>query len=247
MSDRYPYLFTTNVDGVDIIYAADINELEAAITELSGNRVNFTEREMEVLTNMGVNTLTTVGFTAAPTVTGTPTNVDDADGPLNNYQSGAVSGNVGGLNSAAAVCRRDWLPKLICRAKTPASIATARFLIGLYSGVPTASATPAVHLAGFRYDTVADGTAFWRCVTDDASGTPTVTVTTVAVAINTAYVFRIVLSATDVKFYINGVLVATHTTHLPTATTALFWYTTVTTLAASAQNIKLSRLAVKHV
>jgi hypothetical protein len=243
----YLYAFTRNVDGQDIYFANDVNELQIAIEEISENRVNFNEREMEVLTNMGVNTLTTVGFTAAPTVTGTPTNVDDADGPLNNYQSGAVSGNVGGLNSAAAVCRRDWLPKFICRAKMPASLATARNWIGLFSGSPMASATPAVHLAGFRYDTVADGTAFWRCVTDDASGTPTVTVTTVAVAINTAYVFRMVLSATDVKFYINGTLVATHTTHLPTATTALFWYAAVATLAASAQNIKFSRCAVKHV
>jgi hypothetical protein len=57
----YLYAFTRNVDGQDIYFANDVNELQIAIEEISENRVNFNEREMEVLTNMGVNTLTTVG------------------------------------------------------------------------------------------------------------------------------------------------------------------------------------------
>lgn len=206
----------------------------------------LSERQMQVLTNAGATTLTTLGFTAAPTASGTPTNVDDADGPLINYQSGAVSGNVGGLNSAATVCRRDWQPTFFARIKTPATITLNRFWIGLFSGAPTASATPAVHLAGFRYDTTADGTAFWRLATDDSGGAPTLTTTTVAVAADTVYDMAIRLISSGVKFWINNTYLGQHTTDLPTSTTMLSWYVTVTTLTGAARNIKISRVALVH-
>lgn len=43
----------------------------------------------------------------------------------------------------------------------------------------------------------------------------------VAIAANTAYTLRIDCGASDVKFYVNNVLAATHTTALPTATQLL--------------------------
>jgi hypothetical protein len=69
--------------------------------------------------------------------------------------------------------------------------------------------------AYFDYDRAANGD-FWVCKTRAAS-TPTETVTAVAVVATTWYRQRIVANAdgTEIKFYIDGVLVATHTTNLP--------------------------------
>lgn len=231
------------LDGLTLV----ANSLAASGLAYESPRPHYHERLMQLLANAGVNTLTNLGFTAAPTATGAATNVDDASGPFVNYASGAVSGNVGGLNSAATVCRGDWLPRFVTRVKLPATITTARFWAGLFSAAPTASATPAGHLAGFRYDTVADGTAFWRCCTDDNGAAPTVTVTTVAVTAGAVYMFRIVFGPTTVWFYINNVLVAAHTTDLPSMTTMLSWYATVTTLSAAARSMAVSRIGLSHV
>lgn len=208
----------------------------------------YAQREMQVLANPGAATLTTVGFAAAPTVTGTPTSSDDANGPMNLYTSGSVSGNVAGLNSAATVCRRDWSPEFVVRMETGAAITNVRLWFGLFSTVPTGSATGNTgHLAAFRYDTGVDGTAFWRTATDSGTNSPTVTTTAQSIATGTAYRLRMKLQASQVLFYINDVLVATHTTTLPTATTMLSYYATVTTLTTAAATFKASRLALAHI
>lgn len=208
------------------------------------------ERQMQVLANMGAATLTTSGFAAAPTVTGTPASADDADGPWQDYVSGGVSGNTGGLNSAAAVCRRDWDPVFVARIKTGSIITNLRYWVGLFSGSPVASGAPALHLAGFRYDappsSPLDATAFWRCATDDGGAAPTVTTTTVAIATSTLYLMAIKLGGGSVEFFVNGTRVASHTTDLPGLTTSLSYYATVTTLSAATRNVKVSRLGLTH-
>jgi hypothetical protein len=103
------------------------------------------------------------------------------------------------------------------------------------------------HLAAFRYDTVLDGSAFWRTVTNDGAGPATVNTSSVAVAANTPYVMRVACGAADCKFYINGSLVATHTTTLPGNTTLLlFGARNSLSVAGSARNIKISRIDVYH-
>ena len=75
--------------------------------------------------------------------------------------------------------------------------------------------------AMFRFSTAASDT-HWQCITKDGT-TQTIVDSGITPAINTMVVFAIVFddSAPNVKFYINGVLVATITTHLPTSGTNL--------------------------
>ena len=60
-------------------------------------------------------------------------------------------------------------------------------------------------------------------MTRSASGTETITTTTKPAV--TMSILRIVVNGTtNVKFYVDGVLVATHTTGLPLGTTRLGWH-----------------------
>jgi hypothetical protein len=97
----------------------------------------------------------------------------------------------------------------------------------------------------FRRDTGA-GDANWQAVTDNGSGTPTVTNTSVTVAIDQSERFMIVVDSAgaNVRFYIDEVLVATHTTTLPGATTALGYVSKVRTLEAVAKSFRFSRMSI---
>jgi hypothetical protein len=61
----------------------------------------------------------------------------------------------------------------------------------------------------------------WICATGNGSA-QTKTVTTAIVAQNSPALLEVRNDETDIKFYINGTLVATHTTNLPNAGTTLF-------------------------
>jgi hypothetical protein len=66
-----------------------------------------------------------------------------------------------------------------------------------------------------------------------------VTTTSVAIATGTPYTLRIdCRDSANVKFYINGTLVATHTNNLPTATQAMGWGTLVTNLVGGVGSAK---------
>ena len=102
-----------------------------------------------------------------------------------------------------------------------------------------ASSTPTAHYAMFRYATDIDGTAFWRCASDNNSGTPEVTTTTVAIAANTLYRLRIRWNtgATEFKFYIDDTLVATHSSKVPDNATMTRWCALQKTLANEAKSM----------
>jgi hypothetical protein len=77
--------------------------------------------------------------------------------------------------------------------------------------------TAGLNVAAFRYSTNASDTNF-QCVTSDASSQ---TITDSGVAADTnPHQFTIVKSGSAYKFYIDGTLVATNTTHLPTVSMA---------------------------
>lgn len=187
---------------------------------------------------------------AAPATVGTASLVDVAtgEGQFIQYLSGAVSGNQGGFDTLFNRTQFDRRPIIDIAMRTAASILVQRTWSGAFSADPMASDTPAVHLMAFRYSPATDGTAFWRCVTDSGSGVPTVTVTTVAVTTTTSYRFRIVVdgAGANVRFYINGILVATHTTTLPGATTDLGYVHKVQTIEAVAKGIRFGALTVSQ-
>jgi hypothetical protein len=208
-------------------------------------------RDMAVYVNPGAATITTLGLAAAPTLTATASSADSTDGPWMNHATTNVSANPSGVVSAAfTILRRDWEPEYGTTIKTdPTTIANTRIWVGMFSASPDASATPAVHIAAFRYDTGADGTAFWRCVTDNASGAPTVTTTTTAIAANTKYTLRIRTTNAGgghVYFYINEVLVADHTLKLPTSTQLMGYGNRIVTLTTAIRNLKWGRIEVFH-
>jgi hypothetical protein len=127
-------------------------------------------------------------------------------------------------------------------------IQNCRIWVGMGSASITGSATPTAHMAAFRYDTAADGTAFWRCVSNSGgAGTHEVSTTSVAVTSNTRYRFRIVCTTTTIKFYINDALVATHSTSVPSGSTGMAWFCSVTNLlAGTARKIRFGRAACRH-
>lgn len=201
-----------------------------------------TQRVMQVLVNPGAATVTAEG-TAAPTLTATVTSSDLSSGPYLLHTSGAVSGNASGVVSAFTVCRRDWEPDFIAKIFPSGTTTNFRYWIGLFASSPDASSTPAIESAAFRYATDAD-TTNWKVRSSDGTGS-SVTDTGVAFALS-PIILRIRLTSTSALYYINNVLVATHTTNLPGASTGLGYAIRVTTLTASARLIRWGRIALLH-
>jgi hypothetical protein len=195
--------------------------------------------------NTALTSLKTDGA-AAPSTIGTATNVHVTDGAQwLNYASGIVANDEGGLASLFSMTRFDRRPIFDSAIRTGGVITVSRIWCGLFSADPMASATPAVHLMAFRRDTSA-GDANWQAVTDNGSGTPTVTNTGITVAIDQSNRFSIVVDSAgaNVRFYIDEVLVATHTTTLPGATTNLGYVHKIRTLEAVAKSIRFSKLLI---
>lgn len=207
-------------------------------------------RSMTVAAPGGGTTLVTTG-TAAPTVATTNVTAaadDTADGAGVSYTTTAASGVDTGVISAFGVVQSRWAPLFYTRITTDASaITSTRLWAGLTSAELAAlAADPTTqHVAAFRYDTGLDGTEFWRTVTTGGTAS-TVTTTTVAIAAATSYELLVEgnSAGTAYRFFVNGVLAATHTTNLPTTTTALGYLVRLRTLAASARALRLGRLAL---
>ena len=159
------------------------------------------------------------------TVVGTAANVKDSSGSYIRQTSVAAINNRASFICGQDQIRTDWVGQITFKIKTGGAIAGARFFIGLEStdlSDGTVDA-PVGSIAWFRYSDTTDGTAFWRTYTNDNDASPTTTTTTAAIAIDTAYVMTIRWNdaANEVKFFIDGTLVATHTTNLPVSSTPL--------------------------
>ena len=118
-------------------------------------------------------------------------------------------------------------PIVRMRIKTHTNILQRRMWFGLWdntfaTGSMATDSTPDTFFAGFRFATDVDGTDFWRCVSIDGTGASAEeTITTTAIATVTVYTLEVRLTASDVEFYIDNVLVATHSSVVPTSSTGL--------------------------
>lgn len=189
----------------------------------------------------GITTISSTGTTATLTQVGTgaASNVDTTSGPYEQQQTGTTSGNTAGRESSATVTQRSWSPIFAARILTGANIQNIGYWFGLSSATLAGIDTPTTqHVAAFRYNITVDGTAFWRCVTCDGT-TVTVTTTSTAIATSTVYRLRIELddTNTEVRFYINDTLVATHgsANNPPGQTQQLYVVMDVTTKTAAAK------------
>lgn len=183
-----------------------------------------------------------VGLTSPFTETAASANiVDDSTGLYQKATSAATTDANAGWNHNGYIFTTNHLPSLYFAMKTGSSIATCRILVGSFSDDPMATATPS-NCIGFRYDTSADGTAYWRTYTHDFS-TSLVSTTSVPVATNTRYVFKIVYeSSSSVGMYINGTLVDTITTNLPYSGFAMYQRVMIRTLENVAKEICFSKV-----
>jgi len=88
----------------------------------------------------------------------------------------------------------------------------------------------------------------WKCVTLNGSGR-LITTTAVPVALNGQYKLRIEINSagTSVEFYINNVLVATHTTFIPIAATGISWLNILNkSVGTTSMSFGIDFLAYRH-
>ncbi len=211
---------------------------------------NQTNRTMFIYANAGAATASNVGFPAAPTLTATASTGDDNVAPWVNHVTTTISGNTSGVISAAFnYFRINYNPKLSAFIQTdPTATTTTGIWVGMFSAAPDNNAAPNIHAAAFRYYSSTDTGSTWRAVTIAGTGaSATVTNTNVAVTTATPYEMYIdCTSGVNCKFYINGVLVATNSATLPASGTTLGYGARITTLAASARNLKWSKISITH-
>jgi len=185
------------------------------------------------------------GLNANYSQTGAQTAVSHADGYFSAWQSTTGLSNVGNMvDSSYNKSQLSWHPIFSTRMRTDTSDVTgSRIWIGLFSADPFGSATPSVSLIAFRYDTGASDST-WKCLTDNGSGSPTVSNSGVSVTADTTFDLRFDVSGSDVKFYVNSNLVATNSATLPSSTTAIGWQVGVKSLSGSNKLIYANNLVL---
>jgi hypothetical protein len=209
------------------------------------------KRQMQFLANLGAATVTTVGFAAAPTLTATVSSVDNTLGPWTKHTTTTTLNDFTGMNGGGVL--KDWDPEFVATIQLPTTITSYRLWVGLFSGSIHTSSDPVIDGAGFRYATDVDGTAFWRCWSNDGTSGGTATTTTASVIAGTHYRLRIhvqdnTFSSNDqIRFWVNDVLVATHTTNMPRTGIVLIPHVRLTTLTAAAREISWGRVALSHI
>lgn len=207
---------------------------------VGGDPLSATVRIMEAIVNPGSTSPTLKGLQIG-TASGTRTSGDDTDGPWL-INTTASSGVLWADTVTASGFRRDWDLDLTFVVKA-VSVTGCRLWVGWVQGQHPA-ADPASHMAAFRYSTDVDAGATWRAYTNDGTGTGTVTDTAVTIATAASQRLRITMSGSDVKFYIDGALVATHTTNLPSTSTLLAMNVSVESLDTTAKSYKFGRAAL---
>jgi hypothetical protein len=188
------------------------------------------------------------GNYVSPTVTGTATLTNGTSGLYTNYASTAVANNaVGWAGAANCNWTIDQKPIMWTLIRTGSPITVIRHWIALCNSTIITVSTPIAtqQLAGFRYATDVDGTAFWRTVTSDGT-TVNTTTTTSAIAANTVYLLKIDCRTTagSVIFSVNGSVVATHAANIPLTTVLLSPFVQMATLENVAKNIGIERQTI---
>lgn len=193
------------------------------------------------------SSISNVGFGTAPGVcTSTTTITNNSNGMFISYTSASTANtHAGWAPSSYNLFGLQLSPIVVFKIRIMSNITSMRHWSGIFSADPMSSATPSISYCGFRYDTSTDGTAFWRTVTDNGSGSPQVTTTTIDFLASTNYILRIDASAiSSIKFYINGTLAATHTSPIPVSSTLMAPLILSRALSASGRGVQISHISV---
>lgn len=166
---------------------------------------------------------------------------DTSGGQYIKYASGSVIGNVSGWASGTAGSYRKDKYRQAFIWKSPADITSSRIWVGCFSASPSASDTPAVHLAGLRYSTGAGDTNFMLCTSDGTTFTSLDS--GLVVTALTRYVMVVDMTVSnEVNFYVNQLYEGTLTSNLPGATTLLAPIAVNATLVAAPREFHISHM-----
>lgn len=182
-------------------------------------------------------------------VEGTNSNQDDSVSTwVRQLSNGAIDAG-GSFVTTQQILKTQWGGEVVFFSKID-SLANVRYFVGISDDDISflgshGSSTPSSNYAVFRYATDIDGTSFYRTASDSGTGTPEVNTTTVPIAANTPNRLRLRFgsSGASVKFYIDDVLVAEHTSKVPATGTLMRLIVSVKALNASAKAVSLSRMA----
>jgi len=182
-----------------------------------------------------------VGTQVAPSASGTPVAIiNDPTGQYTQYTSAAGPANCGwitGVVNGFMSLKNEY--REIFVFKTPADITNYRLWVGVVSGSPMGSDTPAVSLTAFRGSTSAGDSNLMLCTGDGA--TQTTEDSGVPFLADTRYELGIDASETgEVSFYSGGVFKGTLTTDLPVDTTMMGLVLLGRTLVAGTRAILIS-------
>lgn len=188
-----------------------------------------------------------------PIAQGSGTAVSDSSGTYYQMTSSGSTGSFAGWNLASGTGTESpaHIAAWYLTFKTGPSIDACRFWVGAANNLGNTLSsnddpvTAVRSCAALRYSTVVDGTAFWRFVTSDGV-TKTETTTTFPIAVSTRYKVKIVPTTGSIACYIDGVLVATHTTNLPSFSATIGMTSSVTTLENQPKLLLHGRFCIEY-
>jgi hypothetical protein len=183
----------------------------------------------------------------AMTAANTPVVASDADGAFLAMVTTASSGNAGGVVSTFDLVERQHNPTLVAIVKTPSTITSVRYFVGLTSAALTDAdaIAGATEFIGFRWSTVTADVG-WRPVTKDSTTQNTGTaIGTVAADTKYKLKFRVDSGAGIVYFSVNDSAEQSLNANLPAAGTNLGVVVRVFTQTAAIRQINLSRVYVE--
>ena len=224
------YDVNARADSATALYWADTSLSNGVVTNYDLSKLDsllekrYSRQYAYIYPNGGLATATSVG-TATVTVTATAATNSQTTGPCIKHTSAATANTPTGVISPNfTITRRDWEPEFYAKIITDTKLDSLVYHVGFFSAAVDTARAPNRYEIKFVYHTSTDGTT-WYAVTNNNSGAgQQKTSTGVTVSANTAYAMRIVCSTADanVKFYINGALVATNSgASLPTSTQGL--------------------------
>jgi|SRR5581483_8490362 len=198
-----------------------------------------------VVASNSATALTNFGRTSAGSTQGTGSNAVDSTGSFINYLTAGTTGSTAG-QSPGAWTEYRYSPRMVACLKFPSSgdLVNIRFYCGLWSSTgPNSDAANNTACASFRYSTAADGGFFQTMTQVGSSNLRTLKSTGVAVTAGTIYYMAIDASNSNfINFYINGTLVNTHNTNLPTGSTTMGSSVITITTENVAKNIKIGAI-----
>jgi cytoskeletal protein CcmA (bactofilin family) len=191
---------------VGALETAGTNERRVRLAVDTGKRASWGFQ----VTHVGMSAY---GTTDTLTLTGTPSSTLDNERTLLTAinHAAATSGTAAAVITATVKVRREWEPKASFLTGLPFSLTASRWWCGLASVAITNSDFPSINMAAFRWSTVAGDTVL-KTYTSDGVNNELKSTTYVPVAdAFFMYDLEIEMDDTQVRFYIEGVLVTTHT------------------------------------